>query len=133
MHLLIVFLFKYCDICTYTGAPDMVPNVTIDFTSVNIDRNNNVNFRLNWDEPFANFDPIVNYEITVTCTIVILCPMMFTTNTTTLDVNLFTDLLIMNHTISVTASNTVGTSNATTRIIVGELCIHYCAYVQIHY
>jgi len=109
----------------------MVPSVTIDLTSVNIDRNNNVSFRLNWDEPFANFDPIVNYNITISCINNIVCPMMFTTNnvTRTLDVNLITDLSMMNHTISVTASNTVGTSNATTRIIVGEL--HTYVYITV--
>jgi len=109
----------------HTGVPAMVPSVTIDLTSVNIDRNNNVNFRLNWDEPFANFDPVINYTITISCTNNIVCPMMFSTNnvTRTLDVNLITDLSMINHTISMTASNNVGPSNATTRIIVGEL--HY--------
>jgi len=106
----------------------MVPNVTIDLNTVNIDRNNNnVSFGLSWGEPFANFDPIVNYTITVDCTNnnANVCPMMFSTDnvTRTLDVNLITDLSMMNHTISVTASNTVNTSNATTRIIVGELHI----------
>jgi len=117
----------------YTGVPAMVPNVTIDLTSVNIDRNNNVSFTLNWDEPFANFDPIVNYIVTIDCIYFFLCPVMFSTNnvTRTLNVNLITDLSMINHTISVTASNTVGTSNATTRIIVGEL--HYCTYAQLRY
>jgi len=102
----------------------MVPSVTVDLNTVSIDRNNNnVIFSLSWGEPFANFDPIVNYNITISCTNNTVCPLMFTTNTTTLDVNLITDLSMMNRTISVTASNTVGTSNATARMIVGEL--HY--------
>ena len=122
------FMSYVCYNFIYTGAPAMVPNVTIDLTSVNINRNNNnVKFRLNWDEPFSNFDPIVNYNIVMSCTdnTLNVCPMMFTTNITTLHVNLFTDFSIMNHTISVTASNTVGTSKATTRIIAGELLSYY--------
>ena len=100
----------------------MVTNVEIDPQTVYINRTNiNVSFTLNWNEPFDNFDPMVNYTITIDCTNATGCPMMFTTDLTTLDVNLITDLSLMNHTISITANNTVGRSDATIRVIVGKL------------
>ena len=93
----------------------------------------NFDFTLNWDEPFANFDPIVNYTINISCTNDTGCPAMFNTpgNVTYLDVNLITNLSMMNHTISVAASNTVGTSNATTRIIAGKVLftLHVRTYI----
>ena len=102
----------------------MVPFVTIDANSVNVNRsNNNVSFTLSWTEPFANFDPIVNYTITINCINITngtVCPMTFNTtgNVTSRDVSFTTDLSMMN-TISMTASNTVGTSDPTMINIVG--------------
>ena len=99
----------------------MVGNIMIDVDTVNID-NNNVSFTLNWDEPFDNFDPIVNYTITINCNDVS-CPMMFTVTTTSANVSFITDLPMMTP-LSVTATNTIGTSDPATIIITGELYIH---------
>ena len=106
----------------YTAAPDNIANIIIDLNTVNID-NNNVSFTLNWDEPFANFDPIVNYTIAINCTDTnaTLCP-VFTVTTTSASVYFITDLSMMTP-LSVTASNTVGTSEPATVVIAGKLYI----------
>ena len=99
----------------------MVGNIVIDLDTVNVD-NNNVSFTLNWTEPFANFDPIVNYTITINCTDA-QCPAVFTVTTTSASVYFITDLSMMTP-LSVTAINTVGESDPAIRIIVGKLYIH---------
>ena len=104
----------------------MVGNIMIDINTVNID--NNVSFTLNWDEPFANFDPIVNYTITINCNDAS-CPVMFIVTTTSASVSFITDLSMMTP-LSVTATNTVATSDPTTIMIVGKLCIR--TYVSIY-
>ena len=109
-------------LCTYihisTAAPANIINVMVDLNTVNI-HNNNVSFTLNWDEPFDNFDPIVNYTITINCTDAS-CPVMFTVTTTSATVSFITDLSMMTN-LSVTASNTIGTSDPTTIRIAGKL------------
>ena len=120
----------YCTI----GAPHVVTNVMIDFQSVSIDNEiNTINFTLSWNEPFANFDPIVNYTVTINCTNVGTCPAIVNTNVTSVGVkNIITDLSVMNL-ILVTASNSVGTSDPTARAIVGRhptLCTCICTYVH---
>ena len=111
-------------LCTYirisTAAPANIINVMVDLNTVNID-NNNVSFILNWDEPFDNFDPIVNYTITISCTDAS-CPVMFTVTTTSASVSFITDLSMMTN-LSVIASNTVGASDPTTISIAGKLYI----------
>ena len=111
--------------CVSTAAPAMITNVIIDLDTVNID-NDNVSFTLNWNEPFANFDPIVNYTVTINCTDNATCPVIVNTDnvTRTANVNFITDLSMMT-TLSVTATNTIGTSDAAIRIITGKLC-HVC-------
>ena len=109
-----------------TAAPASVTNIMIDIDTVNID--SNVSFTLNWDEPFDNFDPIVNYTITINCNDAS-CPVMFTVTTTSAIVSFITDLSIMTP-LSVTATNTIGTSDPATIIIVGKLCI--CIHTYIH-
>ena len=115
-----------------TAAPANVTNVVIDLNTVNID-NGNVNFILNWDEPFANFDPIVNYTITINCTDVS-CPVMFSTDniTTTANVSFITDLSMITP-LSVTANNIIGTSDPTTIKIGGKLCIICACLYEILY
>ena len=103
----------------------MVNNVMIDLNTVNVD-NNNVSFTLNWDEPFANFDPIVNYTITINCTDA-QCPAVFTVTTTSASVDFLTDLSMMTH-LLVSASNTVGGSESGIIIIVGRLCTYMHTY-----
>ena len=101
----------------------MVGNVMIALNTVNISDNNNVRFTLNWDKPFDNFDPIVNYTITINCNDSS-CPVTFNVTATSANVSFITDLSIMTS-LSVTASNTVGTSNPTTIVIVGKLINMY--------
>ena len=117
-------------LCTfiYTAVPDMISNVIIDPATVNID-DDNVSFILNWNEPFANFDPIVNYTVTINCTDNATCPVIVITDnvTRTANFNFITDLSMMS-TLSVTATNTIGTSDTAIRIITGRLY----TYVSIH-
>ena len=80
-----------------------------------------VNFTLNWDEPFTNFDPILNYTIITTCSDATVCPITHVTSSDVTTLGFSFDVLVaVNYTISITANNNVGTSNATTRILVGE-------------
>ena len=120
----------------YTAAPDMISGVIIDLGTVNIDDSgdvnddddDDVNFTLNWNESFANFDPIVNYTVTINCTNTTLCPvMMNTNNTTSANVNFITDLSMMTP-LSVIATNTIGTSDTAIRIIAGRLQ-YVCMYI----
>ena len=104
----------------------MVGNIMIDVDTVNVDINN-VRLTLNWDEPFANFDPIVNYTITINCSDAS-CPVILTVTTTSASVNFITDLSMLTP-LSVTASNTVGTSDPTTTMIAGKL-LYLCTYIQ---
>ena len=64
----------------FTGVPAMVPDVTVDNSTININRIN-VTLTLSWGEPFNNFDPIVNY--TVSCSGDVTCPPNFTTTDNT--------------------------------------------------
>ena len=104
----------------------MVGNVMIDIYTVNIGNDNdgddNVSFKLSWNEPFTNFDPIVNYTVTINCTDSATCPVIVNTSNVmrTADVNFITDLSMMT-TLSVTATNTIGTSDPAIRIITGKL------------
>ena len=59
-----------------TGVPAMVPGVTVDSNTTNVN-GNNVTVTLSWGEPFNNLDPIVNY--TVSCSDDVTCPLNFTT------------------------------------------------------
>ena len=105
-----------------TAAPANITNVVIDLDSVSVD-DDNVSFTLSWNEPFANFDPIVNYVVTIFCTNITGCLAEFiVTTTTTADVNFITDLSIMTS-IQVTANNTIGQSNAITIVIIGKFVV----------
>ena len=87
----------------------MVPGVTIDDSSINIDRNN-VTLTLSWGEPFNNLDPIVNY--TVSCSGG-QCPEDFTTTDNTTRSYTITNLTPMtNYTFSVVATNSIGSGEA---------------------
>ena len=94
----------------YTGAPDVISNIVIDLATVIVD-NNIVSFTLDWDEPFDNFDPIVHYTITISCSNA-QCPAVFIVGKTlsSANVNFITDLSMMTP-LSVTARNDVGTSD----------------------
>ena len=88
----------------------MVPNVTIDDNTINID-GNNVILTLSWEETFNNLDPIVNY--TVSCSGDVTCPSNFTTTDNTTRSYTITNLTPMtNYTFSVVATNSFGSGEA---------------------
>ena len=114
-----------------TAAPANITNVMIDLTTVTID-DDNISFTLSWNEPFANFDPIVNYTVTINCTDNATCPVEFIVTTATAYLNFITNLTMMTS-IQVTASNTIGQSNPATTVIFG-MCVvslYSAAYVHI--
>ena len=125
------------------AAPDMVGNVIFDFTTVTVVNdddgdNDDVSLTLSWDEPFANFDPIVSYTVTISCTDNATCPAMFTVNTTSVLVHFITNLSVMT-TLSVTATNTVGESEPGMIIIIGMyahklhnyVCLSIICYIYV--
>ena len=93
-----------------TGAPAMVPGVTVDDDTININ-GDNVTLTLSWGEPFNNLDPIVNY--TVSCSGDVTCPPNFTTTDNTTRSFTITNLTPMtNYTFSVVATNSIGSGEA---------------------
>ena len=97
----------------------IIPQPPVQPTQVNF----TLNFTLNWDEPFANFDPILNYTIIITCSDAQVRPVMQHTgcNTTTLDISYDIPIIAYNYTISVMANNTVGSSEPAVIFLVGKL------------
>ena len=90
----------------------MVPNVAVDLETVMVVSDGidtTVSFILTWSIPFANFDPIQNYMITIGCT-GSGCPLVLTTDNITTSINVSYTTTLTNVTIMVTASNTIGTS-----------------------
>ena len=93
----------------------MVPSVTVDDNTININ-GNNVTLTLSWGEPFNNFDPIVNY--TVSCSGDVTCPPNFTTTDNTTRRYPLTNLTPMtDYTFSVVATNSIGSGEAGVMII----------------
>ena len=93
-----------------TGVPAMVPDVTIDDNTINVN-GSNVTLTLSWGEPFNNLDPIVNY--TVSCSGDVTCPPNFTTTDNTARSYTITNLTPMtNFTFSVVATNSFGSGEA---------------------
>ena len=93
-----------------TGVPAMVPGVTVDNSTININ-GNIVTLILSWGEPFNNFDPIVNYA--VSCSGDITCPPNFTTTDSTTRSYTITNLTPMtDYTFSVVATNSIGSGEA---------------------
>ena len=90
-------------------APTMVPNVTVDDNTININ-GNNVTLTLSWREPFNNFDPIVNY--TVSCSGDVTCPPNFTSDNTTRSYTITNLTPMTNYTFSVVATNSIGSGEA---------------------
>ena len=85
----------------------MVPGVTITDSTIIIN-GNTVTLTLSWGEPFNNFDPIVNYN--VSCSGDVTCPPNFTTTTRSYTI---TNLPLMtNYTFSVVATNSIGSGEA---------------------
>ena len=93
------------------GVPAMVPGVTVDDNTININ-GNNVTLTLSWEEPFNNLDPIVNY--TVSCSGDVTCPPNFTTTDNTTRSYTITNLTPMTHyIIIIRATNSIGSGEAT--------------------
>jgi len=91
----------------------MVPNVAIGLDTVNMMSDGidtTFSFILNWDVPFANFDPIQNYMITIGCD-GIECPVTLTTDNITTSINVSYTTTRTNVTIMVAAINSLGTSD----------------------
>ena len=85
----------------------MVPNVTVD----NSTNGNNVTLTLSWEQPFNNFDPIVNY--TVSCSGDVTCPPNFTTTDNTTRSYTITNLKPdAYYVFSVVATNSIGCGKA---------------------
>ena len=94
----------------YTAAPDQVPDIMVITDSIAID-GDNVTLTLSWGEPFNNFDPIVKY--TVSCSDDATCPPNFTTTDNTTRSYTITNLTPMtDYTISVVATNSIGSREA---------------------
>ena len=93
-----------------TGVPTIVPDVTVDDNTININ-GNNVTLTLSWGEPFNNLDSIVNY--TVSCSGDVTCPPNFTTTDNTTRSYTITNLTPMtSYTFSVVATNSIGRGKA---------------------
>ena len=88
----------------------MVPGVTVDNSTININ-GNNVTLTLSWGEPYNNLDPIVSY--TVSCSGDDTCPSNFTTTDNIIRSYTITNLTLMtNYTFSVVATNSIGSGEA---------------------
>ena len=92
-----------------TGVPAMVPDVTVDSNTININ-GNNVTLTLSWGEPFNNLDPIVNY--TVSCSGDVTCPPNFTTTDNTRHYTITNLTPMTDYTFSVVATNSIGSGEA---------------------
>ena len=113
----------------YVGVPAMVPAVTGDDNTININ-GDNVTLALSWGEPFNNLDPIVNY--TVSCSGDDACPPNFTTTDNTTRSYTITNLTTMtNYTFSVVATNSIGSGEAGIEIITTPGKLVYCTCVYL--
>ncbi|XP_065912197.1 uncharacterized protein [Dysidea avara] len=105
-------------------VPNMVPGVMLDMSSVSATpqfpaQPTQFSFTLNWGVPFANFDPILNYTIITSCSDNTVCPVTHVTGSdvTTLDISYTVPIITVNYTISISANNTVGSSDPVMRIL----------------
>ena len=129
-YIFLTYLAKNIMHLLTTGVPTMVPGITIDDNTININ-GNNVILTLSWGEPFNNLDPIVNY--TMSCSGDVTCPPNFTTTDNTTRIYTITNLTPMtNYTFSVIATNSIGSGKAGVVMITtppGE-STHICRYVH---
>ena len=96
----------------FLDVPEMVPNVTIDDNTININ-GNIVTLTLSWGEPFNNLDPIMHYTVTVSCSDDVTCPPNITIPDITARNYTITNLTTMiNYTFSVVATNSFGSGEA---------------------
>ena len=108
----------------------------VDDSTIN-NNGNNVTLTLSWEEPFNNFDPILNY--TVSCSGDVTCPTNFTTTDSTTRSYTIPNLIPMtNYTFSVVATNSIGSGVAgvvmiTTPPAAGMVAnMHMRVYVHIY-
>jgi len=93
-----------------TGVPAMVCSVMFDTNTININ-GSNVTLTMSWGEPYNNLDHIVNY--TVSCSGDGICLPNFTTTDNTTRSYTITNLMPgTDYTISVVATNSVGSGEA---------------------
>ena len=87
-----------------------------------------VTLTLSWGEPFNNFDPVVNYN--VSCSGDVTCPPNFTTTNNTTRSYTITNLTTMtNYTFSVVATNSIGSGEAGVVMITAPSCKYIMMYV----
>lgn len=99
----------------FTDVPHEVFGIMVDRESTAITQSTNLTLALTWNEPFNNFDPIVNY--TISCSGHPSCPpdIIISGNTTRYTIpNLLPET---NYTFAVIASNSIGSGNAGTLMI----------------
>ena len=115
----------------YTDVPAMVPGVTVDNNTININ-GNIVTLTLSWEEPFNNFDPIVNYI--VSCSGDVTCPPNFNTSNEEVIITNLTPMTT--YTFSVVATNSIGSGEASIVNVTtpGEVsgCVVICSLVAVH-
>ena len=107
-------MFIFTSTKYFTGAPAMVPDVTVDENTININENS-VTLTLSWEEPFNNLDLIVNY--TVSCSGDVTCPSNFTTTDNTTRSYTTSLIPMTNYTFSVVATNSIGSGEASVLMI----------------
>ena len=102
--------YEYHYVCIITGVPAMVPDVTVDDNTININ-GDIVTLTLSWEETFNNLDPIVNYTVSCSGEPDVTCD--FTTTDNTTRSYTITNLTPMtNYTFSVVATNSIGSGEA---------------------
>ena len=83
--------------------------------------NDIITLTLSWEEPFNNFDPIMNY--TVSCLGDATCPENFTTtDNTTRSYNITNLTPLNNYTFSVVATNSINSGEAGVVMITTPSC-----------
>ena len=115
-----------------TGVPAVVPNVTVDNSSIN-DNGGNVTISLRWGEPFNNFDPIIYYTVLYSSNDT--CPQRFNTTDNTTRSYTITNLTpLTNYTFSVAATNSIGSGEAGTlnHTFEGEITVTVFMYMHIY-
>jgi len=106
-----------------------VSNVKVETESIKITQLTNVTLTVMWEEPFNNFDPIINY--TISCTGHLSCPNITTPdNSTSYTIpNLRPEI---DYTFVVVATNSIGSGDAGTLMFTSpsrkdhDVCVTYC-------
>ena len=97
----------------------MLDSVAAKLTLPSID----FSFKLTWNTPNDNFDPIQNYTITIVCDGTG-CPVTLTADGNATSIDVMYNTRGRNVSVMVISSNSVGTSDPAIAEIVGKCC-HY--------